>query len=76
MKINLYTWFDARQLDFRPKHFITTRTAVTDESLEWIFEKLQGRFYLEQEHDSFLGSKSYPYFEDPQEAILYELTWA
>lgn len=75
MKINLYTWFDARQLDFRPKHFITTKTPVTDESLAWIYESLQGRFYLE-ESNNFLEFHSIPYFEDPQEAVLYELTWS
>ncbi len=75
MKINVYTWFDARQLDFCPKHFITTKTPVTDESLIWIHEKLQGRFCLQQGND-FLDFDRIPYFEDPQEAILYELTWA
>jgi hypothetical protein len=75
MKINFYTWFDARQLDFCPKHFLTTKTPVCEESLEWINETLQGRFYLYQVND-FLEFKIIPYFEDPQEAILYELTWA
>lgn len=79
MNINLHTWFANRECDYLPKHFIATKSPVTDERHLWILEKCQGRFYVGQkEDDDILGFlKDYiVYFEDPQEAILYELTWS
>ncbi len=81
--INLLTWFGQRQLDFCPKHFVKTNTPLTDERRMWIFEKLQGRFYCQQVDRLDLRmlldditELSVPFFEDPQEAILYELMWS
>ncbi len=78
ININLYTWFSERELNFCPKHFVMASTPVTEESKQWILERLTGRFYL-QIH----GANAYtyvkdeiPYFEDPAEATLYELTWS
>lgn len=76
MDINLYTWFTERELDFCPKHFIATNTPVDTEKKLWILEKLNGRFYLGIKSKDFLMSEQYPYFEDPQEAVYYELTWS
>lgn len=77
-KINLLTWFDARKVEYSPKHFVRTRTPLTDESEVWIEEKLSGRysFYNDLEDDEFFHQETYPAFEDPKEAILYELTWS
>ena len=61
-----------RELDFVPKHFVIATTPMTDESKIWILEKLIGRFC------SAAGGKSFNYrpaFEDPKEALFYELTW-
>jgi hypothetical protein len=74
--INLHTWFVKRELDFCPLHFVPAKTPISDESLYWILEKLQGRFYLGKVDFRFLSEGRHPFFEDPQEAVLYELTWS
>jgi len=71
-ELNLMTWFGKRQLDFCPKHFIKVSTSVDDNSIKWIQDRLTGRFYITDE-GFFYHSV---YFEDPQEAILFELTWS
>lgn len=63
--INIYTWFMDREVFQCPNHFTPTNTGWTTESKIWIQEKLFGRFCL----------NTYPSFEDPKEAIFYELTW-
>jgi len=76
MNINLYTWYGQRELDICPKHFIRSKTPVTDLSKEWILERLNGRFCVDtNEATSLLFMDMYPAFEDPQEAVMYELTW-
>lgn len=73
--INLYTWFSDRELSFVPEHFVRTSTPVTQESKEWILEKLIGRFALDNGPSNFFSMGSNPAFEDPKEAVFYELTW-
>lgn len=73
--INLYTWFTDREMTFTPDHFVRTTTPVTTESKEWILEKLIGRFSLEGSSIGFLSPGLMPAFEDPKEAVFYELTW-
>lgn len=72
--INLNTWYMRRKLENIPAHFVATRTSITDQSLAWIYEKCTGRFglYLKGGLQAF---KVHPYFEDPREAMLYELVW-
>lgn len=72
--INLHTWFIDRELEFTPNHFVTSNVPVTDEAKEWILEKLTGRFSLTTSTKGFFGSH-FPSFEDPKEALFYELTW-
>jgi hypothetical protein len=69
--INLETWFTERELSVNPKHFTKTSTPLTFESKAWILEKLHGRFstYSKSINEPF------PAFEDPKEAVFYELTW-
>lgn len=77
MNLNLYTWFMQRQLEFRPKHFIMASAEVSDEALDWILERLSGRFYIENMLPRGLYSQGRcVYFEDPKEATLFELTWS
>ena len=71
--INLYTWFTNRELDFVPSHFVKSKTVLTTESKLWILEKLTGRFAISGS-DGIFGTAS-PWFEDPKEAVFYELTW-
>lgn len=77
--INLITWYSDRELDFCPKHFIKTNTILTDQSKNWILEKCVGRFYIQSMNDGenlFFYGDTVPYFEDPQEAVMYELVWS
>jgi len=74
--INLETWFTERELSVNPNHFIKTSTPMTPESKAWILEKLHGRFskyYLNNQNLDGFGFC--PTFEDPKEALFYELTF-
>lgn len=75
--INLYTWFTDRELDFTPEHFVETTTPISDNSKIWILEKLTGRFSIGPGQETRAGFllDLVPYFEDPKEAVFYELTW-
>lgn len=77
-EINLFTWFTERQLTHCPTHFVATRTPLTDASREWIVDKLSGRYFIGQfiSTDEVKFMTYCPLFEDPQEAMLYELTWS
>lgn len=71
--INLYEWFDGRKLSFAPNHFTKTNTPINEESRVWIQEKLQGRYAFYPAATTFYALN--PAFEDPKEALFYELTW-
>ena len=70
--INIHTWFMDRDINPCPDHFVKTNTELTDEAKSWIYEKLIGRFSL---GSSRLFNEQTPAFEDPKEAMIYELTW-
>lgn len=76
--INVYTWFSEREVSFCPNHFVRCQTPLTNESKDWVMEKLMGRFYITQKsqggYDWFFNLEIY--FEDPQEAVQYELVWS
>ncbi len=77
--INLQTWFVERELNYVPAHFVIVKTPLTEESREWILEKLQGRFAIVVNPTytpSNLSTHTYAAFEDPKEAVFYELTWS
>ena len=70
-----------REVKNFPRHFIVTKTPITQESKQWILESLTGRFCivssLEIEDKMLLGFPvEIPAFEDPKEAIFYELKWS
>jgi hypothetical protein len=75
--INLETWFTERELSVNPKHFTKTTTPLTPEAKVWILEKLHGRFSksLPTVNDFSTGLVEFPTFEDPKEAVFYELAW-
>jgi len=75
MKINLHTWFQEREMEHCPIHFVQANTPISIESKIWILERLKGRFFIEQTI-SFSDNSHVPWFEDPEEATLYELTWS
>ena len=81
--INLDTWYKNRFLkDQIPNHFTITRTPSTTENLEWVLEKLHGRFAVVQnngnnnETDLNCPPLTSYTFEDPKEAVQFELTWS
>jgi hypothetical protein len=55
-----------------PNHFTKTSTPLTDESKLWIYERLAGRFSFDT---STFFADANPLFEDPKEAMMYELAW-
>lgn len=78
------TWFGDRELQYTPKHFTITSTPFSSESKIWVLNTFKGRFstvYWSSDDstsdplslNSVFGK---PAFEDPHEAVIFELTWA
>jgi hypothetical protein len=79
--ININTWFSDRELEIVPSHFTKASTPATKESISWVLEKLTGRFALTT--DTTLSASfhfnirdKFIWFEDPKEAMMYELKWS
>ena len=74
------TWFSDRELHYTPKHFVVTSHPCTSESKQWVLDKLSGRFSVTYPVVSSniikLVTPSCVAFEDPQEAVFYELKWS
>lgn len=76
-------WFCEREVSYPPRHFVPTKSRLTDESKQWILDSLRGRFAITQSNNdttlfedfdtSYIG---YASFEDPKEAMLFELRWS
>jgi hypothetical protein len=78
-KVDPIVWFAERQLDYPPVHFVTSTTPLTEESKQWVLNKLRGRFSIIEAYDFLLitnGSMGTISFEDPKEAMLFELKWS
>lgn len=82
-EINPYEWFSERKLAFTPKHFTVAATPISNESTDWIVNNLKGRYsFVDIKHDDWIHAHDLfvlnmvPAFEDPQEAVFYELTWS
>jgi hypothetical protein len=88
MSVNPLHWFSNREIEYTPKHFTLAKTPITEESKLWILNTLTGRFSIyhsdESEQDDILSitvfvsydTSGRPAFEDPTEAVFYELTWS
>lgn len=74
-EIDTINWYIDRKLPFTPRHFIKVKTKLTDENELWILKNLKGRYGLVIETDNY-DSYTVPAFEDPAEAVIYELTWS
>lgn len=83
-EIDPVIWFTEREVvTHTPKHFVRTKTAITEENKSWIMNNLRGRFSITHtdpgDGDDFgimiSALYGYPAFEDPKEAIFFELTW-
>lgn len=88
-EIDPIVWFTDRKLSHTPPHFIVVKTPITEESKLWILSNLRGRFSivtdvglllpLSDKFKTFLLSdlnENFPAFEDPKEAMMYELKWS
>ncbi len=85
-EIDPVVWYSEREVTgLTPKHFTRTKTPLTSESKLWIQDNLRGRYcihhsQLKDETDTFdlvvSALFGYPAFEDPKEAVVYELTWS
>lgn len=80
MNFDPFLWFGTREMHRVPPHFIKGNTPLTTESKIWIENKLQGRYCItpdvSDEHDILFSNVSVVFFEDPKEAMLYELRWS
>lgn len=82
--VNLFTWYTNRELDFVPQHFVFSQTLYYPTSKSWVLESLVGRFAITKTdphlaHNLVDGSHSNEYrigFEDPKEAVFYDLVWS
>lgn len=77
-EVNPLVWFADREMLYPPVHFITATTPVTRESKQWVLDYLTGRFSITPNTTDFfslenIGTIS---FEDPKEAMLFELKWS
>jgi len=70
--INLVEWHSEREVIFSPKHFVHSKAPVTPESLDWIKTNLVGRYTIINAPNSSFRTAA---FEDPREAVFFELTW-
>ena len=79
-KLDPITWFTDRELNYTPKHFIVTSHPCTPDSKQWVLDKLSGRFSVTYPIVSSnileILTPSCIAFEDPQEAVFYELKWS
>jgi hypothetical protein len=80
MIVNPLLWYGIRELKLTPPHFVKCSAPLTETSLEWVIAKLQGRYTREDVWDDdselFFVDTQYISFEDPAEAMLYELRWS
>lgn len=88
--VNLFTWYTNRELDFVPQHFVFSQTLYYPTSKSWVLESLVGRFAITKTDPHlaqfktpsdlvFDGNHSNEYrigFEDPKEAVFYDLVWS
>jgi hypothetical protein len=77
-EVNPLIWFAERELPYPPVHFVVASTPATIESKQWVLDHLSGRFSITTNSaDIFnlesIGSIS---FEDPKEAMIFELKWS
>ena len=81
-EIDPYTWYSNREVNFTPQHFTIATTRLTEESKLWVIGTLKGRFSIMNKispDDLWAGlveSDGVPAFEDPREAMMYELKWS
>jgi hypothetical protein len=81
IELNVSTWYTERELSYLPNHFVKSSTPLSQDIYIWVHEKLYGRFYVAKNFtkslDAILSDNNdFIFFEDPQEAVFYELVWS
>ncbi len=79
MIVNPLKWFSQRRLDNIPPHFTRCFTPVqSDDAHSWVLSSLTGRYVTATgDTGTFMFTSDINiYFEDPAEAMLYELRWS
>ena len=73
-------WFSKREVDHIPRHFTKTNTPHSNEAYHWVITNLRGRYGIAncevRNGSKFMEWVNYFYFEDPAEAMMYELRWS
>lgn len=79
-KLDPMIWFGKRELPYTPPHFVVVRTPITNDSMSWILSNISGRFSIVKDQETTIMTimldEGYPAFEDPKEAVLFELKWS
>ena len=78
-ELDPYVWFGEREISPIPRHFVKASTPMTTENNLWVMTRLKGRYGvgISENDNEFLSSlESFFYFEDPGEAMMYELRWS
>lgn len=80
---NPQLWFGSRKMTMVPRHFVRSSTPITEESLQWVEDKLMGRYAVVSEPNQANAGTIFSilyqetiYFENPKDLMLYELYWA
>ena len=73
MIVNPLIWYAERELSFVPRHFIKCPTPLNSQSINWVKNKITGRFAIAADP---IVTDSYVYFEDQKDVTLYEIIWA
>ena len=83
LDIDPINWFSNREINSNPKHFVIAQAVLSEEARMWVMDKLKGRFTIlpvtatgGDGWDNMYTMRSLVSFEDPSEAVLYELTWS
>ncbi|MFY8212810.1 MAG: hypothetical protein ACOVLB_09110 [Candidatus Nanopelagicus sp.] len=82
MKIDPLLWYGTRELSVVPPHFIKCPTTVNPDSKYWIQNNASGRYVfakLPTNHQSqyIIEAADFSvYFENNQDAVMYELFWS
>lgn len=77
-EVNPMVWFAEREVSYPFAHFVTVSTPATIESKQWVLDHLTGRFSITTNSADIFNLESIGNisFEDPKEAMLFELKWS
>jgi len=77
-EIDPYIWFGKREVSFYPKHFVLSDTPLTMNSKQWVLDNIKGRFCIVSVSQIFLVEYNLGNiaFENPKDAMFYELKWS